>query len=296
MEQSIVEAVAGHARRAPERSAMLFEGATLSYGQLYADVERFARALLAAGLTPGERVALFLENCPAFAVAYLGAHLAGGVVTLVNSAYRQVELSHIFTDADVRICVTSPAGAAALAALEAPALRLIVVVGADTATEGGAMSAAARVGYAAFLRQGEGSAELRMPAGDAPASIGYTSGTTGRSKGALLLHRNQIANTIAITTAWRWSLDDRLLLALPLFHSHGLGVGLHSSFFMGSSVLLHRKFDASATLAAIAADPLVSVFFGVPTMYARLIAAATQAGAPTRPLRLYVSGSAPLPS
>ncbi|HEX8995147.1 MAG TPA: acyl-CoA synthetase [Ktedonobacterales bacterium] len=291
MTQSIVEAVHDHARRQPERAAILFEDEIISYGRLYADVERFARALLAAGLAPGARVGLFLENSPAFAVAYLGAHLAGGVVTLINTQYRQVELSHILTDAEVVFCVTSPAGLAELRQLSLPALRLSIFVGhtePSTETEHA-------VAYETFLRRGDDTdITLSLPEADAPAVIGYTSGTTGRAKGALLLHRNQMANIAAITTAWRWTPDDRLLLTLPLFHTHGLMVGLHGTLFMGASVALRRKFDAADALAAFDADPAISLFFGVPTMYGRLIAEAAQRGAPHHALRLYVSGSAPL--
>jgi malonyl-CoA/methylmalonyl-CoA synthetase len=95
MVNSIVEAVFSHAQRQPERAALFFEGQTIRYGQLYADIERFAHALLAWGLQAGDRVALFLDNSPEFVVAYLGTQLAGGIVVLVNTQYRQVELSHI---------------------------------------------------------------------------------------------------------------------------------------------------------------------------------------------------------
>ena len=301
MTHAIVEVVAAHAQREPERPAIIFDGAVVSYGRLYADVERFARALVVSGLEPGDRVGLFLENSPMFAVAYLGAHLAGGVVTLINTQYRQVELSHIMTDAAVRFCVTSPAGVAELRPLELPALRLRIVVGqAEPEAAPLAMddTAGESVGYEAFLRRGDGPAgaavTLSAPEGDAPAVIGYTSGTTGRSKGALLLHRNLMANIAAITTAWRWTPNDRLLLTLPLFHTHGLMVGLHGTLYMGGSAVLRRKFDAADALAAFDADPEISLFFGVPTMYGRLVAEAQQRGVPSHLPRLFVSGSAPL--
>ena len=133
-----------------------------------------------------------------------------------------------------------------------------------------------------------------MPEPDAPAVLGYTSGTTGRAKGALLLQRNLLANIQAITQAWRWTADDRLLLTLPLFHAHGLMVGMHGTLLTGASVVLRRKFDASDVLSTINADPAITMFFGVPTMYGRLLAEAERLDAPPRPLRLYVSGSAPL--
>ncbi len=301
MADSIVEAVAVQAQRAPERTAIIFDEQIISYGQLYADVERFARALVVSGLAPGERVGLFLGNSPAFVVAYLGTHLAGGVVTLINTQYRQVELSHILTDAAVRFCVTSSSGSAELLRLSLPDLRLRIIIGQAilaTVSDGESASSAGNVGYEEFLRCGEGAdaatLSLATPPNDAPATIGYTSGTTGRAKGALLLHRNLIANITAITTAWRWTPEDRLLLTLPLFHSHGLMVGLHGTLFLGASAVLRRKFDAGEALALFDADPAISLFFGVPTMYGRLVAEAQQRAVPRHLPRLFVSGSAPL--
>ncbi len=294
MLDSIVAMVADHAQRQPERPAIIFDDAAMSYGRLYADVERFARALSASGLAPGDRVGLFLENCPEFATAYLGVHLAGGVVTLINTQYRQVELTHILNDAAVRFCVTSPAGAAELRPLALPALSAQIIVG-----PAGATPPAPGIAFARFLRLGEeaggaASTPLHPPASDDPAVIGYTSGTTGRAKGALLLHRNLVANIAAITTAWQWTPDDRLLLTLPLFHSHGLMVGLHGTLCMGGSAILRRAFDASDALAAFDADQAISLFFGVPTMYSRLVAEAQRRGVPAHLPRLFVSGSAPL--
>jgi len=289
MVESLVEAVAGRARSQPERPAILFEGATISYGQLFADVERFARALRLAGLAAGDCVGLFLENSPAFAVAYLGVNLAGGVVTLINTQYRQVELSHILSDARVRYCVTSPAGAAELRMLDLAEPPTLIIVG-QSASEPPALA------YEAFLCTGDDApaVALALPAADTPAVIGYTSGTTGRSKGAVLLHRNLVANITAVTTAWRWTPSDRLLLTLPLFHAHGLMVGLHGSLWMGGSVALRRRFDAAETLADFDADAQISLFFGVPTMYGRLVAEAERRPLPARLPRLFVSGSAPL--
>ncbi|HEX5570474.1 MAG TPA: AMP-binding protein, partial [Ktedonobacterales bacterium] len=181
-----------------------------------------------------------------------------------------------------------------------PDLRLRILVGAPDESAESAESSAAEDArdFAAFLRSGDedsgAGVALTTPDGDAPAVIGYTSGTTGRAKGAVLLHRNLVANITAVTTAWRWSPDDRLLLTLPLFHAHGLMVGLHGALWMGGSVALRRRFDAAETLAAFDADPAISLFFGVPTMYGRLVAEAERRGLPTHLPRLFVSGSAPL--
>jgi malonyl-CoA/methylmalonyl-CoA synthetase len=292
---SIVEAIFKHAQQQPERPVLLFEDQIISYEQLAARIKRFAHALAAWGLQPGDRVALFLENSPAFVVAYLGVQLAGGIVVLVNTQYRQVELTHIMNDAGVRLCVTNVAGADALRALTLPTLTTLVIAGElGTAPSGGPLE---QIAFDAFVAQGDhDSRSLVMPTPDAPAAIGYTSGTTGRSKGALLSHRNLLANITALTTAWHWTDQDRLLLTLPLFHVHGLMVGLHGTFFTGASAILRRAFDAAEVLATLRSDESITLFFGVPTMYSRLLAEAERQGAPAHPLRLYVSGSAPLSS
>jgi len=302
MRNSIVEAVFHHAQRQPERPAIFFEDQIISYKQLYVEVERFAQALLRQGMQPGERVALFLENSPAFVVAYLGTHLAGGIVVLVNTQYRQVELSHIMADAGVQFCVTGVSGGEELLPLALPMLTTLIIVDAAD-SESSAASVVKRISFSDFVaadsQHGEhsrdkDSATLGMPASDAPAVLAYTSGTTGRAKGALLLHRNLISNVVAVTTAWHWTDDDRLLLMLPLFHTHGLMVGMHGTLFMGASAVLRRKFDAVDCLTMLHNDPSITLFFGVPTMYTRLLAEAERQGVPSHVLRLFVSGSAPL--
>ena len=122
--------------------------------------------------------------------------------------------------------------------------------------------------------------------------IAYTSGTTGAPKGALLTHGNLLASARSVALAWRWSAEDRLLLSLPLFHMHGLGVGLIGSIFMGSAIVLFPRFEPAAVAAAITQES-ATMFFGVPAMYRRLV---DEPGfADFARLRLLVSGSAPLP-
>lgn len=295
---SIVAALSQHAQQHPERPAILFADQTITYGQLYSDVERFAQALLAWGIQPGDRVALFLDNRPAFVTAYLGTHLAGGIVVLVNTLYRQVELSHIMTDAGVRLCVTNITGARELDRLDLPSLTTLVIVNdpdnPHNIDNQPLDSPLQHIAYADFVADHTSNAPLTMPASDAPAIIGYTSGTTGRSKGALLSHRNLTANISSLTGAWRWTEQDRLLLTLPLFHAHGLMVGLHGTLFTGASAILRPRFEAADVLATLKRDTSITLFFGVPTMYSRLLAEAERQGPPSHRLRLFVSGSAPL--
>jgi malonyl-CoA/methylmalonyl-CoA synthetase len=277
---SIAEAFVRNAVRAPERLCLRFEGEEWTYRRLHGRAENFAGALKTSGLRPGERVALFLGNCPDLLAAYLGTHLAGGVVVPVNTQYRKVELRHIFGDAGVRVCLTDGNVRPELEGVrgDLPDLETVVEVGEELED---------------FLGDAPGSYEPDLPGGEDLAVIAYTSGTTGRSTGAMLLHRNLVANAGAVCTAWRWTPEDVLLLALPLFHTHGLMVGAHGTFFVGSGAELHRKFDAATVYDALLAGR-VTMYFGVPTMYARLLREAENRADKPRPLRLYVSGSAPL--
>jgi malonyl-CoA/methylmalonyl-CoA synthetase len=297
---TIVEALFRQAQQQPEQPVLFFENQTISYQQLAAQVKRFAHALVVWGLQAGERVALYLENTPTFIVAYLGTQLAGGIVVLINTQYRQGELSHILTDASIRLCVTGVTGGEALVPLTAPALQTLLIADADEVGLLLAEDSREALTFAEFVARGGDDAQFiweNQLAGllpDTPAVIAYTSGTTGRAKGALLLQRNLLANSLAVTEAWHWTASDRLLLVLPLFHTHGLMVGLHGTLVSGGSAILRRKFDAVDVLATLESDPSISLFFGVPTMYIRLLAEAERRGVHFQHLRLFVSGSAPL--
>jgi malonyl-CoA/methylmalonyl-CoA synthetase len=191
----------------------------------------------------------------------------------MNTAYREREVAHIVADSQPKAAALDDAERARWVSNAAGADA--VIVGPDVAlpdTEPGALDAASP---------------------DQPALIGYTSGTTGRPKGAVITHANLLAGCESVRLAWRWAPEDRLVLALPLFHIHGLGVGLHGTLLAGASVVLLPQFDVDAVLDA-ARDDGATLFFGVPTMYHRL-ASSPRVGE-LRRLRLCVSGSAALPA
>lgn len=276
---SIAETFVRNAEREPERLCLRFEGTEISYLALRERAEHFGAALVAWGLRRGDRVALFLGNHPDLLAAYLGTHLAGGVVVPVNTQYRKGELSHIFGDAEVRVCLTDEERKPELDRAREDLPKLEKVIETGKALED-------------FLGEGRALGQ-EMPRDEDLAVIAYTSGTTGRSKGAMLLHRNLLANARAVCEAWRWTAEDTLLLALPLFHTHGLMVGAHGTLLVGASAELHRKFDAAEAYDALL-DARATMFFGVPTMYTRLLREAGARAERPRPIRLYVSGSAPL--
>lgn len=275
-----IDALRRAVAHAPKRPFLIFDGRSFSYEDIAAIAARWAARLRSAGVERGDRVALFLENSPAFVTAYLGAHLIGAIVVLVNTLYRQTELRHILTDSEAKVVLVADQEHADLVRqADAPGA---VIFASDVALEGA----------------GKAPDWTLAPAPGDLALIGYTSGTTGRSKGAMLTHANLMANSAAVTRAWRWTEHDRLLLTLPLFHIHGLGVGLNGTLYAASTVDLRRGFDAADVLDTLARGA-TTMFFGVPTMYTRLIAEARRrraAGTPVRieGMRLFVSGSAPL--
>jgi malonyl-CoA/methylmalonyl-CoA synthetase len=264
---------ARHSREAGARIALTSDdGAPLDYAALDARSAAAAGRLHARGLRAGDRVLVSCEASADLVVAHVACLRLGLVVVPTNTAYRPPEIAHVVGDARPRAAIVDDAERADAVraadpgvAILAPALEL------PDATPP-ALDAAAP--------------------GD-PALIGYTSGTTGRPKGAVLSHANLLASVESLRLAWRWTPDDRLLLALPLFHMHGLGVGLHGTLHAGASAHLLPRFEPDAVLGAIAREG-VTLFFGVPTMYHRLVA--HERVEALRALRLCVCGSAPLPA
>ncbi len=289
---SILHAFVESYQRFPDKACILFDGQTFTYAQLYDTAMRWAVALRQWGLQPNDRVALFLENSPAFLAAYLGIHLAQATVVLVNIQYRQVELRHILSDCGARLCVTDGPRYPELLRVSPDLPDLKAVVLTDRTIERLQPPTFSVYNAVDFLAAESGDS-LVLPDPESIAIIAYTSGTTGRSKGAMLLHRNLAANSAAVTQAWHWTESDRLLVTLPLFHVHGLCVGMHGTFLTGATADLRRRFDAVEVYDALLRGDM-TMFFGVPTMYTRLLAEARQRDRRPAPIRLFVSGSAPL--
>jgi malonyl-CoA/methylmalonyl-CoA synthetase len=241
-------------------------------GELDERTATVAGRFAAAGLVPGDRVLLSAASSVDLVVAHVACLRAGLTVIPANTAYGAPELAHLVVDGRPRLAILDDATRASWVRAADGAVR---VVGTEVDLPDGPTPL------------------LDAAEPGAPALIGYTSGTTGRPKGAVLTHANLTSSVEALRVAWRWTPDDRLVLALPLFHMHGLGVGLHGTLAAGASAVLLDRFDADAVLDAAAAER-ASQFFGVPTMYHRL-AASSRAGE-LAALRLCVSGSAPLPA
>jgi malonyl-CoA/methylmalonyl-CoA synthetase len=273
--ESLPRVWAGHFEHQAERAALAdFAAGDLSdwltYGELEARSRSIASRLHGAGAVAGDRVLFSASASSALAVAYVACLRLGLVVVPANTAYTQREIEHIAQDAAPTVAIVDD------------------------------RDRASWIGDVTTIRCGP---DVDLPEGAEPpldragrddlALIAYTSGTTGAPKGAMLSHGNLLSSVEALRLAWRWTRDDRLILSLPLFHLHGLGVGLHGTLATGASAVVLPKFEEVAVLDAAAASS-ATLFFGVPTMYARL-AASERVGELSR-LRLCVSGSAPLPA
>jgi malonyl-CoA/methylmalonyl-CoA synthetase len=276
-------------QRTPDKVALHFcdsnqQSSQWSYAQLYDAVDRLVAGLSEWGLRKGDRVAFFLSNRPEFVIAYLAVIRLGAIMVPINLRYRRLELSHILADSTPRLVISEQQYAPLLDELDASAkasIELLLLVEEIANYE---------------PRMTDDGLRITQPPihSDDLALIMYTSGTTGRSKGAMLTHNNVMATVTGLLAAWAWEPSDRLHLCLPLFHTHGLVVGLHCALAAGATVLLHPAFDCAAAIDELTSGA-ASLFFAVPTLYVRLVEE-LQKRPPQdfRSMRLFCSGSAPL--
>jgi malonyl-CoA/methylmalonyl-CoA synthetase len=265
--------------RDPARPVLTWQGAPVTAGWLLERMRRLASVLRAAGASGGERIAVQVEKSPEAVALYLAALQTGAIYLPLNTAYTAAELAHFLGDAEPRLVVADPAGEAALAPLtEAAGARLTF------------LDAAGRGPLAEAADAASPDPAIAIASRDDIAAILYTSGTTGRSKGAMLSHGNLAANIEALIEAWDYRESDILIHALPLFHTHGLFVALGMTLAAGASAHLLPKFDADAVVSLM---PRSTVLMGVPTFYARLLAHPGLDRAAAG-MRLFISGSAPL--
>jgi malonyl-CoA/methylmalonyl-CoA synthetase len=256
------------------------DGRAISYSELWAASGRFANALAALGVRPGDRVVMQVGKSPEAIFLYLACLRAGAVLVPLNTAYTIRELDYFIGDAGPSLVVCDPATRERIgelcAAREVPACETLDPAGGSLATLAASQSGA-------FADAERGPEDL--------AAILYTSGTTGRSKGAMLSQENLVSNALALVDTWRFTAADVLIHALPLFHTHGLFVATNCVLFAGASMVFLPKFDADAVFAAL---PKANVMMGVPTFYTRLLQDPRLTPETTAHVRLFVSGSAPL--
>ncbi len=257
-------------------------GRELSYASLRDQSRRFAAALMQRGVAPGDRVAVQVDKSVEAIVLYIACLRMGAVYVPINVANTAKEVEYFLRDSQPCVAVIRPADRAML---EPPASRAAVRHVETLGMDGdGSLHE--------LVRRAAVQTELPRSIGaDSPAAIVYTSGTTGRSKGAILTRANLASNAAVLAEAWRFTAADILLHALPLFHIHGLFAAINTVLASGSSLLLLPKFDAGLVLSQL---PRATVFMGVPTHYTRLLQLPGLTRETTADMRLFVSGSAPL--
>jgi malonyl-CoA/methylmalonyl-CoA synthetase len=256
-------------------------GSEVSYGGLDRESARYANLLVSLGVQPGDRVAVQVKKSPSALFLYLGCLRAGAVYLPLNEAYQRSEIAYFLGDATPRVFVRQPrTGAGA----DKPAEQAGVSHLLELDEEGGGSLAKAAA------TQPDSFATVRRRQDDL-AAILYTSGTTGRSKGAMLTHGNLAANALVLHRYWHFQPGDVLLHMLPIFHVHGLFVAIHCALLNGSPMLFEPRFDGSRALELI---PKATVFMGVPTYYVRLLAEREFTREICARMRLFISGSAPL--
>jgi malonyl-CoA/methylmalonyl-CoA synthetase len=244
----------------------LEDGRCYTYRELDAEAARYANLLASLGLKPGDRVAAQIDKSAENVFLYLGCLRAGLVYLPLNTAYQAGEIAYFVSDAEPRAAFCRPEARDWFRGV--PHLPQLADAGRHAA---------------AFRTVASAPEDL--------ACIVYTSGTTGRPKGAMISHGNLSSNAAALHDAWRFRTGDVLLHALPMFHVHGLFVALHTALLNASRVIYQARFDPQAVLAAL---PRATVFMGVPTYYVRLLSEKTLNRELCARMRLFVSGSAPL--
>ena len=252
------------------------DGGMWTYSDLAERTARLATVLVEAGAGPGERVLAQVGKTPEAVALYLATLQVGGVYVPLNSAYTAAEVAYFLADAQPRVFVRDPTSPA----LEGEGASLAEL----TLGEGdGSLVQAMDAARPRF--------EVAERKGDDLAALVYTSGTTGRSKGAMLTHHNIRSNAEALRQCWGWRDDDVLLHALPLFHVHGLFIALHCALLGGTPTIFLPRFDVRTVKRHL---PESTVMMGVPTFYTRLLQDADFNRSHCRGVRVFISGSAPL--
>src|SRR6266702_4144132 len=265
----------------PDRLAIeTIDGQRISYAALIARAGQMANALVARGVKPGDRVAAQTEKSVSGLVLYLATVRAGAIYLPLNTAYTLNELDYFITDAEPALVVCDPSKAEGITAIAAKVGAKVETLDASGT---GTLTQVADRANADFETLPRGNDDL--------AAILYTSGTTGRSKGAMLSHDNLASNSLSLVDYWRFSKDDVLIHALPIYHTHGLFVASNVTLFARASMTFLPKFDPELIIRLMAR---ATVMMGVPTFYTRLLQSLALTKESTRHMRLFVSGSAPL--
>ena len=268
------------AHAASSKTFLYTDAGEISFAEFAAITNRIANTLVEAGVTPGDRVAVQADKSPMLLALYAATVKAGGVYLPLNTGYTAAELDYFIGDARPAVVVVRDNAAEAITPVAERCNARLMTLNAD---ETGSLADAARTSADSFDAVARGSEDL--------AAILYTSGTTGRSKGAKLCHRNLLSNAEVLADYWQFTEQDVLLHMLPIYHTHGLFVASNLLAMVGGSMIFLPKFSADAALAWM---PKATSMMGVPTFYTRLLDSDGFTADISKHMRLFISGSAPL--
>jgi len=286
---SISKLLRDSAEKYPEKTACYYGEKIISYSMLNDQVGRVAAYLLESGLKPGDKVAILLSNCPEFIVGYFAVLRCGGICVTINPLFKGEEAKYIFNDAEVSMIITSQAFLPMIESIwkYVPSLQKAIVVGGET--NGDTMAYEDILGSTSPV---EGDFDVSL---DDVAACLYTSGTTGRPKGALLTHDNLIFDAHSVIEHIQVKDDENYLCVLPLFHSFGQTVCMLVPIFSGASITIVEQFRPDTVLKEIG-DKRVTIFAGVPAMYGAFLSVIKKLkGYDLSSLKLCFSGGAPMP-
>jgi len=270
-----------------EKAAIVWNDKEYSFKDLDSMSNKFAHALLEKGLTKGDRVCIFMQNSPEFVVSHFGIIKAGCITVPLNVMYRKRELVHMVNDSGATVMVTSEGNLPYVLEVrnDLKSLREIIVTSSNLPE--GCLS------FYRLLENGVDKPTDVRNADDDVAVICYTSGTTGSAKGAMITHSNFISNISTLSQLWELTDRDKLMMALPMFHVHGLGIAVHGMVYCGYTMVLLERFDAKKVMEGIEKYKC-TVFMGVPTMYIKLLEL-DDCKYDLSSMRLWTVGSAPMP-
>lgn len=256
-------------------------GSTIAYSQIDEATARIGAVFKLFGLNQGDRIIVQADKSVLSIMIYLASLRFGIIFVPLNTAYTARELSYFLADAAPAMVIISPERHAATMGLIANDANPAVLT----------LDGSGNGSFAAAVKHADARSDMVEISANDPAVLVYTSGTTGRSKGAVLSHGNLASNALALFDLWQWRSDDVLIHALPIFHIHGLFVALHTAMLGGSKILFHKAFNPRAVLRDCAK---ATVLMGVPTFYTRLLDEPELDVRSTGKMRLFISGSAPL--
>ena len=263
-----------------EKTFIITPKGEISYLEFTAMTNKLANILVKKGLNPGDRVAVQSDKSVLYLALYAATIKAGCVFLPLNTAYTSSELDYFINDVEPRLVVVGDNAMNSLALLAKEIGSEIMSLNGD---ETGTLAAVAKNESPVFEAVARNSEDL--------AAILYTSGTTGKSKGAKLCHRNLLSNAKVISEAWQFTADDILLHMLPVYHTHGLFVAINLLAMVGGSIIFLPKFNVEDALSWM---PKSTSMMGIPTFYTRLLNSSDFTQELTDHMRLFISGSAPM--